>query len=88
MAVRCRDSLLRRAQIGARLQGLRLQIFEIHFQRLVIESPGDVVIRGHRFVSEQLPQIRKALHLGKLRLRDVRLELQQLQLDLQVDRLR
>ena len=68
----------RRAQVRTIRERLRLQVFEFHRHRHVVERTRHVVIRRHRFVSQRLPQRRQRLHFRQLRLRHVRLELQQL----------
>ena len=74
----------RRAQIRPILQGLRLQFLERDCQRLVFECARDIVIGGHRFVTQLLPEVRQRLGLVEHRLFHVGLELHQLELDLQV----
>ena len=75
---------LRGDKSGAIRQSFQLQILDPERQRLVIEWPRDVVVGRNGFVAQLLPQVRKGLRLGKLRLFNVLLELQKLQLDLQV----
>ena len=62
---------------------LCLKVFKISCDRLVIEGPRNIIVGVYRFISEQLPQIRKSLHSGELCGRHVRLELKHLQLELQ-----
>ena len=57
---------------------------QIALQRAVVECSGDIVVGGNGFVAEQLPQIRQRLDSRQLSLRQISLELQQLQVDLQI----
>src|ERR1017187_3412512 len=78
LAVRCIDSQLRSMQIRPVLKSLCLEVFKISHDRLVIERSGNVIVSVYRFISEQLPKIRKSLHPGELCRGHVRLELEHL----------
>ncbi len=84
LAVRSGHALLGRAQVRAILQGFQLQVIEIDLHRLVFKRADNVVIRRHRLVSQQLPQVRQRLDSSQLGLFFVAFELQQLQLDHQI----
>jgi hypothetical protein len=69
------------AQVRPALQGLELQVLEVALQRLIVKRARDIVVGGNGFVAEQLSQVGECLNSGELRLLQVGLELQQLQLD-------
>src|SRR5208282_3329078 len=73
----CGHPFSRRTIVGAILHGFELQVFTIAPHRLIVERPCYVIVRRNGFVSQQLPEVRKRLNLGELRLLKVGLELQQ-----------
>ncbi len=78
LALRCGHAQHRRAIVRAVVQGLRLQVFELHRHALVIEIAGHVEIFRHSLIAQKLPQTYQRLSLGQLRHRYVALKLQQL----------
>jgi hypothetical protein len=78
LAVRGGHPLLRRVVVRPVLESFDLQIFEIALHRLIVEGPGYVIVGRNGFISEQLPQVRKALDASQLGLLNIGLELQQL----------
>src|SRR5271157_461934 len=93
LSIRLRERILavgggnpqrRRAQVRTVLQGLGLQFLETDRQRPVFEFARDVVVGGHRVVTQLLPEVRQRLGLVQQRLLNVAFKLKELELDLQV----
>ena len=70
-------------KVRAKLERPHLNILLVELERDESEVTDDVVIRRHRFVAEQLPQARLGLNQRQSGRGNVRLELQQLDLDLE-----
>ena len=83
LALRRRHAQLRGAHVRALPERHRFQVVLAKFHRLVFEVSYDFIGFGHGLVAKQLPQAGQRLNAGQLGRRDIHLELQQLQLDLQ-----
>src|SRR5271157_2141663 len=70
-------------QIGASTKGQRFEIVHVSMNGLVVERSLDVVVIGNRFEPKLLAKSSKRLDFGEFGRKYIRLELQQLQFDLE-----